>query len=131
MSTKEVILVSGKESADAPYAPGICVDDLIFVSGQGPLNPETQQFETSDFDHQVALTIRNVERVLLAANSSLDDVVKVTVHLQNINDFDRMNAVYKRLFSAPRPARTTIQSVLVAGISVEIDAIAIRDCGKK
>jgi 2-iminobutanoate/2-iminopropanoate deaminase len=131
MSKKEVILTPGSKSTNAPYSPGIRLDDFVFVSGQGPYNPETEKFETFDFDHQVALTIRNVERVLLAAGSSLDDVVKVTVHLQNINDFDRMNTVYRSLFRAPHPARTTVQSVLVAGISVEIDAIAVRGCGNK
>jgi 2-iminobutanoate/2-iminopropanoate deaminase len=131
MSNKELILTPGSKHANSAYSPAIRVDDFVFVSGQGPYNLETEEFETFDFDHQVALTIRNVERVLLGAGSSLDDVVKVTVHLQNINDFDRMNVVYESLFLAPRPARTTVQSVLVAGISVEIDAIAVRGCGKQ
>jgi 2-iminobutanoate/2-iminopropanoate deaminase len=92
------------------------------------LNRETGKFETADFEHQVRLTLQNVESVLTAAGCRLNDVVKVNVHLQNINDFDRLNAIYQQFFEPPQPARTTVQSVLVAGISVEIDAIAVRGC---
>jgi 2-iminobutanoate/2-iminopropanoate deaminase len=127
MAAKKAIYPNGGPPSSA-YSPGIRVDDLIFVSGQGPFNRESNRFETTDVEGQVEFTLRNVEQVLLSADASLRDVVKVTVHLQNINDFDRMNAVYERIFPEPRPARTTIQSVLMAGISVEIDAIAIRGC---
>jgi 2-iminobutanoate/2-iminopropanoate deaminase len=68
--------------------------------------------------------------VLAGAGATLADVVKVSIHLQNINDFARMNAVYEKFFPEPRPARTTVQSVLTAGISIEIDAIAIRGCSE-
>jgi len=130
MITKQTIYPNGGGLDNPAYTPGIRVDNLVFVSGQGPFNSDTNRFETSDFEHQVELTLRNVERILIKAGASLGDVVKVTVHLQNINDFTSMNAVYKKFFPDPRPARTTVQSVLMAGISVEIDAIAICGCGQ-
>jgi 2-iminobutanoate/2-iminopropanoate deaminase len=130
MATKQAIYPDGGGLVNPAYTPGIRVDNLVFVSGQGPFNSDANRFETSDFEHQVELTLRNVERVLTSAGASLDDVVKVTVHLQNINDFASMNAVYEKFFPDPRPARTTVQSVLMAGISVEIDAIAVRGCGR-
>jgi 2-iminobutanoate/2-iminopropanoate deaminase len=126
---KQRIYPAGERLNNPAYSPGILVGELVFVSGQGPLNPETKEFEVHDFEREVELTLSNVERVLVSAGASLRDVVKVTVHLQNINDFMRMNTVYERYFPEPRPARTTVQSVLMSGISVEIDAIAVRGCG--
>ena len=126
---KQPVFPSGKNTAAAAYSPGIVAGDLVFVSGQGPLNPETMQFENRDIEHQTRLTLENVRRVLQAADCTMADVVKATVHLQNINDFAAFNAAYESFFEAPQPARTTVQSVLGAGISVEIDVIAMRGCG--
>lgn len=131
MSIKRAIFPDDKRPVSGAYSPGIVVDDFVFVSGQGPLNPESNKYETLDIEHQTRLTLQNVDRVLAQANSSLGDAVMVTVHLQNINDFSRFNAVYEDLMPEPRPARTTVQSVLGAGISIEIDAIAICGCGQK
>ena len=77
------------------------------------------------------LTIRNVESVLKAAGSGLEDVVKVTAYLLHMEDFDRYNKVYQQWFPEPRPTRTTVEAKLWGGILVEIDAIAIRGCGRK
>lgn len=114
-----------------PYSPGMVVGDQIFVSGQGPINLATGKIEGATLEEQVLLTIRNVEAVLKAAESGLEDVVKVTAYLLHIEDFDRYNVVYQKLFPEPRPARTTVQAGLWSGILVEIDAIAIRHCGRK
>jgi 2-iminobutanoate/2-iminopropanoate deaminase len=122
-------IVPGRDPAIAPYSPGIAVGDLFFVSGQGPLDFETSQFSLGTIEHETTLTLQNLARVLAAAGCGMEDCVKVTVHLANIADFDRFNETYQRFFSPPYPARTTVQSVLGKGISVEIDAIAIRGCG--
>jgi 2-iminobutanoate/2-iminopropanoate deaminase len=124
-------LVPGTDSSIAAYSPGIAVDGLVFVSGQGPLDLASKQFSYGSIEHETELTIRNVQAVLAAADCVLDDCVKVTVHLADIGNFDRFNAVYARFFSQPYPARTTVQSVLGKGISIEIDAIAVRRCGRK
>ncbi len=128
MTTKTAFQLNPHADESAPYSSGIRVGDLVFVAGQGPVNQATGKFEIGDFEHEVNLTLQNVAAVLAAADCTLDDVVKVSVHLQNINDFERFNAIYRTYFSHPRPARTTVQSVLMLGISVEVDAIAVRGC---
>lgn len=121
----------GSDTSVGSYSPGITAGQWVFVSGQGPLNPETKQFDLGDIEHETRLTLSNVRRVLEAAGCSMRDVVKVTVHLRDVKEFARFDAVYRTFFTQPFPARTTVQSVLGMGISVEIDAIAIRGCGGK
>jgi len=129
-NVKQPIYPASKNTATGAYSPGLKVGNFVFVSGQGPLNPETKMFENLDIKHQTRLTLLNVQRVLEEAGSGLQDVVKVTVHLQNINDFDDFNDTYCTFFSECYPTRTTVQSVLAEGISIEIDAIAIHGCGQ-
>lgn len=114
-----------------PYSPGLVVGDQVFVSGQGPINLATGKIEGATLEEQVELTIRNVESILKAAGSGLEDVVKVTAYLLHMEDFDRYNQVYQQWFPEPRPTRTTVEAKLWGGILVEIDAIAIRGCGRK
>lgn len=106
------------------YSAGVAVDGWLFVSGQGPVNFKTGKFELTDIEQETHLTLHNVQRICEAAGCTLDDIVKCTVHLSDIRDFDKYNAVYASYFKGIRPARTTVQSVLGHGIKVEIDAIA-------
>jgi 2-iminobutanoate/2-iminopropanoate deaminase len=126
MPRKEPIIVPNQPAPKSPYSAGITAGDLVFVSGQGPIDPQTGKIVGETIEEQVELTIKNVQRILQAAGCSLADVVKSTVHLLDIGDFDRFNAVYRRTFPEPYPARTTVQSVLWGGILVEIDVIAVR-----
>src|SRR5262245_41204342 len=109
-----------------PYSPALAVGDMVFVSGQGPLDPETGKIRGESIEEQTELTLQNIQRILDAAGCRINDCVKATVHLKSITDFDRFNRVYERFFDAPWPARTTVQSVLWGGILVEIDVIAVR-----
>ena len=109
-----------------PYSPAITFGDLVFVSGQGPLDPETAKICGETIEEQTELTLQNVKRILEEAGCTLNDCLKSTVHLKDIHDFDRFNKVYQQFFEPPRPARTTVQSVLWGGILVEIDVIAAR-----
>jgi len=126
---KRPLFPDAQNTATGAYSPGLCVGELVFVSGQGPLDPDSKTFQRGDIEAQTTLTLGNVAAVLRQADCSLRDVVKVTVHLQNINDFDQFNSAYMAVFQPPYPARTTVQSVLAEGISIEIDAIAVRGCG--
>lgn len=105
-----------------PYSQAIVSGNRVYVAGQGPLNvdtgkmPETIEEQT----HQVLTNIRNI---LDAAGATMDDVVKVTVHLANLDDFKAFNGVYEKFFTQPYPVRTTVGSSLL-GILVEIDVIA-------
>lgn len=108
-----------------PYSQAIIEGDFIFVAGQGPINPLTGTRELGDVQSQTKRTFENLRAILQAAGSSLDHVVKCNVYLRDINDFAAMNEVYQAYFTAPFPARTTIQAgALPGGIAVEIECIA-------
>jgi 2-iminobutanoate/2-iminopropanoate deaminase len=108
-----------------PYSQAIVEGDFLFVSGQGPINPATNQLELGDARAETKRVFENIKAILQAAGSSLDQVMKCNVYLRDINDFAAMNEVYKTYFSAPFPARTTIQAgALPGGIAVEIECIA-------
>jgi len=108
-----------------PYSQGVIEGDFIFVSGQGPINPLTGKLELGDVQSETKRVFENLRAILEAAGSSLDQVMKCNVYLRDINDFAAMNEVYQTFFTAPFPARTTIQAgALPGGIAVEIECIA-------
>jgi 2-iminobutanoate/2-iminopropanoate deaminase len=108
-----------------PYSQAIVEGDFIFVSGQGPINPQTGQLELGDARSETKRTFENIRAILQAAGLSFDHVLKCNVYLRDINDFAAMNEVYEGVFTAPFPARTTIQAgALPGGIAVEIECIA-------
>ena len=110
-----------------PYSQAVVEGDFIFLAGQGCSNPLNGKLELGDVRSETKRTFENLSAVLQAAGSSLDDVVKCNVYLRDINDFTAMNEVYATFFSAPFPARTTIQAgALPGGIAVEIECIAKR-----
>jgi 2-iminobutanoate/2-iminopropanoate deaminase len=108
-----------------PYSQAVIEGNLIFVAGQGCTNPATGKLELGDVRSETKRAFENIRAILQAAGSSLDDVVNCNVYLRDINDFAAMNQVYETFFSAPFPARTTIQAgALPGGIAVEIQCIA-------
>ena len=108
-----------------PYSQAIIEGDFIFVAGQGPINPGTGSLELGDARSETKRVFENIQAILVAAGSSLEQVVKCNVYLRDINDFAAMNEVYKTYFTPPFPARTTIQAgALPGGIGVEIECIA-------
>jgi 2-iminobutanoate/2-iminopropanoate deaminase len=114
-----------------PYSQAIVDGDLIFLAGQGCSNPRTGILELGDVRSETKRTFENIRAILDAAGSSLDDVLKCNVYLRDIKDFTAMNEVYGTFFSAPFPARTTIQAgALPGGIAVEIECIARKTAGK-
>ena len=109
-----------------PYSPGRVLDRLVFVSGQGATDPATGQLAGDDVESQTEQVLKNVAAILEAAGSSLQHVLRCGVFLADIGEFDRMNAVYARMFGNHRPARTTVQVAALPqkGLRVEVDAIA-------
>jgi len=99
---------------------------LVFVSGQGALDPATNRMAGADVESQTEQCLRNVQTILEAAGSSLQHVLRCGVFLIDMNEFSRMNAVYGRVFGDHRPARTTVQAAALPGdgLRVEIDCIA-------
>ncbi len=106
------------------FSDGILIDGFLFVSGQASVDFKTSKFVLGTIEDETRRTLENIKSILEAAKFSMDDVVKCTVHLTDINDFDRFNKVYEQFFPGIKPARTTVQSVLGQGIKVEIDCIA-------
>ncbi|GAB4045151.1 RidA family protein [Spirosoma litoris] len=106
------------------YSSGVLVGDLLFVSGQGPLDLVTGEVKYGTIEEETLLTLSHVQKIVEAAGGTIDDIVKCTVHLEDIREFDRYDAAYSSFFTGIRPARTTVQSVLSDGIKIEIDAIA-------
>jgi 2-iminobutanoate/2-iminopropanoate deaminase len=105
------------------YSQGLRVGDFVFVSGQGPLDPQTGQVVGSTIEEQTARVLENIKAILAAGGATMADVVKVTAHLSDLALFERYNKVYATYFPDPKPTRTTVGSELL-GILVEIDAIA-------
>ena len=106
------------------YSDGVLVDEWLFISGQGPLNLETGEIMRGSIEEEAKLTLSHVKQIVEAAGGSIDDIVKCTVYLNNINDFTRFDIAYAAFFLGIKPARTTVQSVLFEGIKIEVDAIA-------
>ena len=106
------------------YSDGVIVNNLLFVSGQASVDFKTSKFVLGSIEEETNNTMRNLKEIIEAAGGSMGNVVKCTVHLADISDFNRFNDVYATFFSGVMPARTTVQSVLAEGIKVEIDCIA-------
>src|SRR5690606_34481501 len=102
----------------------VLTDGWLFVSGQGPLDMQTGEVIRGTIEEETLLTLSHVRKLVEEAGGSMEQIVKCTVHLSDIDDFDRFNQAYASFFTGVKPARTTVQSVLCDGIKVEIDAIA-------
>jgi len=120
---KQQITTKSGASPIGAYSQGLRAGDFIFVSGQGPLDPDTGQIVGDTVEEQTARVLENIKAILEAGGATMADVVKVTAHLSNLSLFERYNKVYSTYFPDPKPTRTTVGSQLL-GILVEIDAIA-------
>jgi 2-iminobutanoate/2-iminopropanoate deaminase len=111
-------------SGRGPFPQAVAIGPFVFVSGQGPLAPETNEPIAGTFDEQVLRTFSNIEAILGAAGLDLSHVAKVTVYLADLANVPAFNRHYERLMPAPLPARTLVAAGL-RGIDVEIDVIAV------
>ncbi len=123
--SKNVISTSKAPAAIGPYSQAVRWGDLIFVSGQIPIDPSTGQVVEGDVADQTERVLENLAAIMEAAGASLGQVLKTTVYLKDLNDFGKMNEVYARFFRQQPPARATVQvSRLPRDVAVEIDAVA-------
>jgi len=110
------------------YSQAIVQGDLVFVSGQLPVDPVSGEKKTGPIEEQAEQTLQNIAEILKAANSGLDQVVKVTVYLSDIALWSRVNAVYAKFFREHRPARAVVPTQeLHFGFQIEIEAIAVTE----
>jgi len=101
--------------------------DFIFVSGQGPIDPKTNQFEYGDIEQETRLVLNNLKSILEGCEAGLADVVKCSVFLRDGRDFAKMNDVYNEFFGNHKPARTTVETKFAnPQMKVEIDCIAYK-----
>jgi len=122
---RKIISTSNAPAAIGPYSQAIAADGFVYTSGQLPIDPQTGEMPT-DIGEQTALALKNVANVLNAAGSSLDAAVKMTVFVRDMNDFDKINAVYKEYFKEAPPARSLIQVArLPKDAGIEIECVAL------
>ncbi|MGF7080164.1 RidA family protein [Mucilaginibacter sp. UYCu711] len=105
------------------YSDGVLVNGFLFLSGQAAVDFKTSEFVLGTIEEETTRTLDNLKAIIEAAGATMNDVVKCTAHLADINDFDRYNKVYSTYFTGIKPARTTVQSVLAENLKVEIDCI--------
>ena len=124
--TKTIIATEKAPAAVGPYSQGVQVGNLLFTAGQGGVDPTTGHLVEGGIEAETRQTLENLGAILRTAGSSRSQVVKTTVFLQDIADFQAMNRVYAEFFGSDPPARTTVQvAALPLGILVEIEAVAI------
>ena len=124
MSKLKNIKTKNAPSAIGAYSQGIQVGNFIFISGQIPLDPSTMEIVSDVFDKQVKQVLTNLEAVAKEADCTLSDIVKITVYLKNLEDFQSVNSAMSEVFSKPYPARAAVEvSRLPKDVLVEMDAI--------
>ena len=122
---KQVIHTDSAPAAIGPYSQAIQIGDLLFVSGQVPIDPSTGAIVEGDIKAHAQQSLNNLKAILNAAGTNMGAVVKTTVFLNDMNDFAAMNEVYAQFFQEPYPARSAVQVArLPKDVLVEIEAIA-------
>ncbi len=125
MSTS-IILTSDAPAPIGPYSQAIKSGNMLFCSGQIPLDPKTGQMKNASIEEETRQVLTNLSAVVSSGGAMLGDVVKTTIFLTDLGNFTTVNAIYDEFFGASKPARSTVQvSALPKGANVEIECIAI------
>ena len=124
--TKEIISTKNAPQAIGPYSQAVKAGNLMFISGQIPLDPKTGDLVSQSIEDQAKQVLENVKSICEAAGYSLDDIVKISIFLTDLSNFAVVNDMMKEYFSEPYPARATVEvSGLPLGVNVEIEAIVL------
>ena len=122
---KRIIQTNLAPAAIGPYSQAIRIGDFLYTSGQIALDPESGMFLSGEIEEETEQTLKNISAILQAGRLNLENVVKTTVYLSDLNHLSRMNQVYEKYFSKTKPSRACVQvAALPKGAKVEIDAIA-------
>ena len=131
MVKKVAVCTADAAEMGGPYAQAVTHNGLIFLSGQGAVDPCTNQVRTGTIEHETRLAMENIRIIMEAAGSSLGNLLQVTVYLTNIREYGRFNSVYETFFDRHYPARTCVEvDKLPFGLRVEIDAIGALETDK-
>jgi len=123
---KELVTAAGAPKAIGPYSPALKVGNMLFLSGSIPLDPASGQLVEGGIKEQTTRVMENIKGLLAAAGADFNHIVRTTVFMVDLGEFTAMNEIYASYFSAPYPARSTVQVVkLPRDVRVEIDVIAI------
>ncbi|MBI4838159.1 MAG: deaminase [Nitrospirae bacterium] len=121
---KKIFYTDNAPTPKGPYSQAVIHNGLLYISGQGPVDPETGTILRGTIEEETEITLNNIKTIIEEAGASLKDVIKVTCYLADMDDFGRFNDVYKEYFNDEPPARTTFQAGrLPMDIQVEMDAI--------
>ena len=121
---KRIVFTEKAPKPVGPYSQAVISSDFVFISGQIPLDPQSQKIYEGGIEAQTVQVLENLKNILENIDLTLADVVKTSVFLSDLNNFQAFNKVYSRYFDKNPPARTTAQAGLMAGALLEIDAIA-------
>lgn len=124
----KAISTTNAPAAIGPYSQAIIAGNTVYVSGQLPIDPSTGEFVAGDIKAMAHQSLTNIKQILATEGLEMNNVVKVTVLLRNINDFAAVNEVYAQFFNAPYPARSAFAvAALPKGADIEIEAIAVKE----
>jgi len=121
---KKIVFTEKAPKPVGPYSQAVISGDFVFISGQIPLDPQSQKIDEGGIEAQTVQVLENLKNILESTDLTLADVVKTSVFLSDLNNFQDFNKVYSRYFDKNPPARTTAQAGLMTGALLEIDAIA-------
>jgi 2-iminobutanoate/2-iminopropanoate deaminase len=122
--TKRIVFTEKAPKPVGPYSQAVISDTLVFISGQIPLDPKSKKIVEGEIEAQITQVLENLKNILKSVDLTLTDVMKTSVFLSDLNDFQNFNMVYSKYFDKNPPARTTVQTGLMTGVLLEIDAIA-------
>jgi 2-iminobutanoate/2-iminopropanoate deaminase len=123
---RELVTAAGAAKAIGPYSPALKVGEMLFLSGSIPLDPVSGQLVEGGIKEQTTRVMENIKALLAAAGAGFDNVARTTVFMVDLGEFAAMNEIYSSYFTAPYPARSTVQVVkLPRDVRVEIDVIAV------
>ena len=123
---RELVTAAGAAKAIGPYSPALKVGQMLFLSGSIPLDPVSGQLVEGGIKEQTTRVMENIKALLAAAGAGFDNVARTTVFMVDLGEFAAMNEIYSSYFTAPYPARSTVQVVkLPRDVRVEIDVIAV------
>ncbi|MBL7072038.1 MAG: hypothetical protein ISS26_07745 [Candidatus Omnitrophica bacterium] len=124
MTKKKVILTTEAPQPRGPYSQAVIHNGILYISGQGPVDPVTNKLIKGTIEQETTRTLENIKAIILEAGGDLENVLKITCYLADIDDFSAFNHAYKGYFIKEPPARTTIQAAkLISDIKIEMDAL--------